>query len=91
MTFAHSITVPTPFGVSTVGEQIVRIDEASGAEEEVARAIDNQPQVVPGETSAGFEIPASNLLEEWGPGLYEMRVFAGDTLIAVGRFRLSEG
>jgi hypothetical protein len=56
------------------------------------RAIDNQPSVVPDATTAGFGIPdAGTLLEEWGPGLYEMRVFAADQLIAVGRFTLAEG
>lgn len=92
MTFAHSITVPQPFGVSSIGEQVLRIDEASGAEEEVQRAFDNQLSVPADATSVGFETAASNLLAAYEqPGLYEMRVFAGDTLIAVGRFRLSEG
>ncbi len=92
MTFAHSISVPQPFGVSAIGEQVLRIDEASGAEEEVDRAFDNQLSVAPDATSVGFEIPASNLFAAYElPGLYEIRVFAGDTLIAVGRFRLSEG
>ncbi len=91
MIFAHSISVPEPFGVSRIGEGIFRILE-DGTEEEVVRAIDNQPGVVPDLTIAGFEAgDAVNFLEEWGPGLYEMRVFAADRLIAVGRFTLAEG
>lgn len=91
MIFAHSISVPEPFGVSTVAEGIFRILD-DGTEEEVVRAIDNQPGVVPDLTIAGFEAgDAVNFLEDWGPGLYEMRVFAADVLIAVGRFTLAEG
>jgi hypothetical protein len=89
MPFAHSISVPTPFGVNSVGEQIVRILD-DGTEQEVVRAIDNQPAVVPDATVAGFAIAdAGPLIEEWGPGTYEMRVFAGDKLIAQGRFVLA--
>ena len=91
MIFAHSIEVPTPFGVSTVGEQIVRILE-DGTEEEVVRAIDNQPQVQPDATVAGFEAgDAQDFIEEWGPGLYVMRVYAADVLIAQEQFTLAEG
>ncbi|MGZ8475168.1 MAG: hypothetical protein ACXWWQ_02945 [Candidatus Limnocylindria bacterium] len=91
MIFAHSIEVPTPFGVSTVGEQIVRILE-DGTEEEVVRAIDNQPQVQPDATVAGFAAgDATNFIEEWGPGLYVMRVYAADVLIAQEQFTLAEG
>ena len=91
MPFAHSITVPEPFGVSTVGEQILRIN-ADGTEEEVVAAIDNQPQVVPDATMAGFALrDAGVLIEQWGPGLYEMRVYAAGVLIAQGRFTFAEG
>jgi len=91
MVFAHSIEVPTPFGVSTVGEQIVRV-LPDGTEEEVVRAIDNQPQVQADATVAGFEAgDARDFIEEWGPGLYVMRVYAGEVLIAQEQFTLAEG
>lgn len=91
MTFAHSISVPEPFGVSTVGEGIFRILD-DGTEQEVVRAIDNQPQVTADATVAGFEAgDAVNFLDDWGPGLYVMRIYAGDTLIAQEQFRLAEG
>jgi hypothetical protein len=90
MPFAHSISVPEPFGVSTVGEGIFRI-AADGTEEEVVRASDNQPAVVPDLTTAGFVIAdAGVFLEEWGPGLYVMRVYAADVLIAQEQFTLAE-
>jgi hypothetical protein len=91
MRFAHSIEVPQPFGVSALGEQVVRILE-DGTEEEVAAAIDNQPQVQPDATIAGFEIAdAGNLIEEWGTGLFVMRVYAAGVLIAQEQFTLAEG
>jgi hypothetical protein len=91
MIFAHSIEVPEPFGVSTVGEQIVRILE-DGTEEEVVRAIDNQPRVRPDATVAGFAAgDAVNFIQEWGPGLYVMRVYAAEVLIAQEQFTLAEG
>ncbi|MEP7081785.1 MAG: hypothetical protein ABI841_02285, partial [Chloroflexota bacterium] len=91
MTFAHSIEVPEPFGVSTVGEQIVRILE-DGTEEEVVQAQNNQPQVQADATIAGFEAgDAENFLDEWGPGLYVMRVYAAGVLIAQEQFTLAEG
>lgn len=91
MTFAYSIEVPEPFGVSTVGEQIVRI-LADGTEEEVVQAQNNQPQVQADATIAGFEVgDAVNFLDEWGPGLYVMRVYAAGVLIAQEQFTLAEG
>jgi hypothetical protein len=91
MRFAHSFSVPQPFGVSNVGEQIVRVLPDS-TEEEVIRAIDNQVQVRPDATTAGFEIAdAGALIEEWGPGLYVMRIYAGDLLLAQEQFTLAEG
>lgn len=90
MTFAHSIEVPTPFGVGTVGEQIVRI-LPDATEEEVVQAQNNQPQVRADATVAGFEIrDAGTLIEEWGPGLYVMRVYAAGVLIAQEQFTLVE-
>jgi hypothetical protein len=88
-TFAHSITVPEPFGVNSIGEQVVRVAE-DGTEEEVVRAIDNQLGVVPDATSAGFEAPADVLFEAFGPGSYILRVYAGTTLLAEGAFTLAD-
>ncbi len=88
MRFAHSFTSPQPFGVANVGEQIVRV-LPDGTEEEVIRAIDNQVRVQPDAMTAGFEIPdVGPLIEEWGPGLYVMRIYTGDVLIAQEQFTL---
>lgn len=91
MPFAHSISVPEPFGVSNIAEQVVRIND-DGSELEVQRAIDNQLQVVPDLTAAGFELAdVGPLIELWGPGQYVMRVYAADRLIAQEQFTLAEG
>lgn len=90
MSFAHRVTVPEPWGVNTIQEEIVRIN-ADGTEEVVVRGIDNQPQVVPELNYAAFQVPVTGLYEEWGPGVYEMRVFAANVLVAVGRFTFAEG
>lgn len=94
MTFAHSISSTEPFGVETIGEEVVRILD-DGTEEVVVSHVGDNPNqlgVAPDATSAGFVGPdAAAFLQSWGPGLYEMRVYAGETLIARGEFRLSEG
>lgn len=91
MPFAHSFSAPQPFGVENIGEQVVRV-LPDGTEEEVARAIDNQVEVQPDATTAGFAIAdAGTLIEQWGPGLYVMRIYAGEQLIAQEQFTLAEG
>ena len=93
MAFAHSITNNAPFGAASIGEQVLRINEADGTDgETLVAAPQNQLSVDPASSSAGFVAgDAANFVSSWGPGLYEMRVFIGETLIARGQFRLAEG
>jgi hypothetical protein len=92
MTFAHSVTSSEPFGVDSIGETVIRINEQGGENEVVERRGRNRLPVNPDAESAGFIAgDAASLLRAWGPGLYEMRVFIGDDRIARGQFRLSEG
>lgn len=92
MTFAHSIVNAQTFGAPTIGEQVVRMNEDGTEGEEVVAAAGNQLRVDPASTTAGFVGPdASAFLQSWGPGLYEMRIYVGETLIARGPFRLAEG
>ena len=92
MTFMHSIVNAEPFGAPTIGEQVVRINDDGTEAEEVVAAAGNQLRVDPASATAGFVGPdASAFLRSWGPGLYEMRVYVGETLIARGQFRLAEG
>lgn len=91
MNFAHSVTVEGGFGVSAIGEQVVRILE-DGTEEEVVSHTGDNPNVLavnPEATTAGFSAgDAAGFVVEWGPGTYELRVYAAETLIAQGRFTL---
>jgi hypothetical protein len=92
MTFAHSITNNAPFGAATLGEQVVRLNEDGTEAAEIVAAAANQLSVDPAATTAGFVAgDAANFVRSWGPGLYEMRIYIGETLIARGQFRLAEG
>lgn len=91
MVFAHSISSTAPFGIDIIGEQVVRIRD-DGTEEELVAAAGNQLRVDPAGTTAGFVAgDASGFVREWGPGVYELRVYAGEALIARKQFRLAEG
>ena len=92
MTFAHSISSTTPFGAATIGEEIVRINEDGSVGDQIVDPAGNQLGVDPAGTIAGFVAgDAANFVRDWGPGIYEMRVYVGATLIAKGQFRLAEG
>jgi hypothetical protein len=92
MTFAHSITSSEPFGSETIGEEIVRINEDGSDGDQIVAPSGNQLAVNPGSRTAGFVAgDAANFVRDWGPGIYEMRVYVGETLIARGQFRLAEG
>jgi hypothetical protein len=92
MAFAHSITNNAPFGAPTLGEQVLRINEDGTDGDTIVDATQNQLSVDPAASSAGFTAgDAANFIRSWGPGLYEMRVFIGENLIARGQFRLAEG
>jgi hypothetical protein len=92
MAFAHSITNNAPFGAPFLGEQVLRINEDGTDGDTIVAAPQNQLSVDPAASSAGFVAgDAATFVASWGPGLYEMRVFVGETLIARGQFRLAEG
>ena len=90
--FAHSITTTEPFGAANIGEQIVRLNEDGTEGDELVAAAGNQLGVNPEGTTAGFVAgDAAGFVADWGPGIYEMRIYVGETLIARGQFRLAEG
>ena len=88
MNFAHVVTVPEPWGVSRIGEQVVRV-LPDGTEQEVQGAAPIF-DVVPDLNYAGFEVSADNLIIDWGPGLYVMRVYAAGELMAQEQFTLAD-
>ena len=92
MTFAHSISSTEPFGAATIGEEVVRLNEDGTDGDQLVAPAANQLSVNPESTIAGFVAGvAANFVRDWGPGLYEMRIYVGETLIARGQFRLADG
>lgn len=88
-TFAHSIELTAPFGVTQIGEGVVQINE-DGTETEVISATENTLTVDPNASVDGFTVPTNSLLEALGAGTFVMRVYRGSELLAEGRFILSE-
>jgi hypothetical protein len=89
-TFAHSIELTAPFGVTQLGEEVVRINE-DGSETVVVFAADNPlPIRDPEATVDGFTVLTNDLLADWGAGTYVMRVYRGSELLAQGTFILAE-
>jgi hypothetical protein len=88
-TFAHSIELTSPFGVTQIGEGVVQIND-DGTETEVISAAENTLTVDPNATVDGFTVPTNSLLEALGAGTFVMRVYRGSELLAEGRFILTE-
>lgn len=91
-TFAHSVSVKQPFGVTQIYEQVARL--GSGGTETVVQAPTDGLNVRPMWTVAGYAIQANVLIQAWGPGTYRMRVYlspGGKDLIATGTFKLASG
>jgi hypothetical protein len=92
MVFAHSISTSEAFGAETIGEEVVRLNEDGTEGDQIVDPAGNQLGVNPAGTTAGFVAgDAANFVRDWGPGLYEIRIYVGETLIARGQFRLAEG
>ena len=88
-TFAHSIELTAPFGVTLIAEGVVQIND-DGTETEVINAQGNTLSVNPDATVDGFTVPTNSLLEALGAGTFVMRVYRGSELLAEGRFILAE-
>ena len=90
MGFAHIIRLPTPFGVSTIQEEVVRRD-ASGKETVVQPRTSSPLGVNPSKKTAAFRVrDAGTLVTAWGTGTFFLRVYRGGfELLAEGRFTLS--
>ena len=89
-TFAHSIELASPFGVTQLGEQVSRVNE-DATETVVITAEENQVDLQdPNATVDGFTVPTNSLLEVLGAGTYRMSVYRGSELLAEGTFILVE-
>jgi hypothetical protein len=88
-TFAHSIELTSPFGVTQIAEQVSRVSK-DGSETVVITAEENPLTVDPNATVDGFTVPTNALLDALGAGTYVMRVYRGSELLAQGTFILVE-
>lgn len=89
-TFAHSIELTEPFGVTVISEEVLRINE-DGTETQVIDPAENQlTGIDPEGTVDGFTVPTNALLSALGAGTYKMRVYRGSELLAEGTFILAE-
>jgi hypothetical protein len=88
-TFAHSIELSAPFGVTQLGEEVARINEDGS--ETIVITTENQVDLQdPNATVDGFTVPTNALLDALGAGTYVMRVYRGTELLAQGTFILAE-
>jgi hypothetical protein len=89
-TFAHSIELTAPFGVTQIGEGVWQIAE-DGTETQVINPEENLlTGIDPDSTIDGFTVPTNALLDPLGPGTFVMRVYRGSELLAQGTFILAE-
>jgi len=90
--FAHSVSMPQPFGVTTLTEEVVRV--ANGKETVVQSRADPNSVIHVDATQRvfGFIVSTNSLLSDWrSGGIFIMRVWLGNQKIAEGRFTLSSG
>jgi len=88
-TFAHSIELTAPFGVTQLGEEVARIN--GDGTETIVITTENQVDLQdPNATVDGFTVPTNALLDALGAGTYVMRVYRGTELLAQGTFILAE-
>jgi len=87
--FAHSVSMPQPFGVSNMVEEVVRV---ANGKETVVQSRSSESSQVPVDPSArvfGFIVTTNSLLQDWGAGgTFIMRVYRGNEKIAEGQFVL---
>ena len=85
--FAYSVELATAPGVDQILVEIIRFE--GGAETVVQQpdeqGIDANSRII------AFSVPTATLLDAWGPGSYEMRIYlAGGEPVARGTFTLVE-
>ena len=87
--WAYSISLPEPFNVNTVQEEVVKVG-ADGSETIVQPRIKGDVPVNAAAKIAGFRVKdAATLVKGWGAGNFIMRVYRGAELLAEGTFTLS--
>ncbi|HLE59837.1 MAG TPA: zinc ribbon domain-containing protein [Candidatus Limnocylindria bacterium] len=88
VTFAHSISMPAPFGVRTIFEEVSRVN-GDGSETVVQARADGDLTVASTAQIAGFSVPSDNLIRGWGAGTYVFRDYINGALVAEGTITLT--
>ncbi len=83
--FCYSILLTEPFGVSSLSEEVLRV-EADGSLKVVQARENESIDVTPGLKIAGYSVRTSVLISVWGIGNFIMREYRGAELIAEGHF-----
>jgi hypothetical protein len=86
-TVAYSVTLAQPATTSTIFVEVRRIGgQAPRVVQEKA-----VQRITEGRRTFAFTVPSDSLLEAWGAGQFEMRIFLGrqKAPVATGRFRLA--
>ena len=92
MTFAHSISSTSRSARPTIGEEVVRAQRGRHRRRQIVAPAQNQLGVDPAANDRRLRRrPMRRTSCATGAGLYEMRVYVGETLIGRGQFRLAEG
>jgi len=90
--FCHSVQLTEPFGVASIQEEVLRVEE-DGSLTVVQERVDSSLKVNAASQIAGFCAPNTNpLIAGWGVGNFVLRDYRNpDTpeLIAEGRFSLA--
>ena len=83
--FSYSILLTEPFGVSSLSEEVVRVEADGSLKVVQAREKESIP-VTPGLMIAGYSVRTSALISVWGTGNFIIREYRGAELIAEGKF-----
>jgi hypothetical protein len=88
--FAHSVSVPQPFGVTILSEGVWRVANGKETVVQDPAAATSQIRVTSTARIFGFIVSTNSLLSEWnGGGTFVIRIYRGNEVIAQGQFTLA--
>jgi hypothetical protein len=86
--FCYSISLTQPFGVSEIGEEVIRVNTDGSLT--VVQSRDNEKlKVTPAAQVFGDCTRATGLIQVWSTGNFIMREYRGAELIAEGHFAMT--
>ncbi len=88
--FAHAVTLNEPFGVNSIGEEVVKV---AGGKETIVQphdTADGQNPVAPKAKVACYQVASNVVIQAWGTGSFVMRIYRGNAKIAEAPFTLTK-